>query len=78
MFVYCTRVLRLSEHAAYRRIEVARAVRRFPRLLESLEAGHLTLTTICLLAPHLTDSNHLGVLALARDRSKREVEEIPR
>jgi hypothetical protein len=30
LFSYCTRVLHLSEHAAYGRIEVARAVRRFP------------------------------------------------
>jgi hypothetical protein len=30
MFVYCTRVLHLSEHAAYDRIEPARLARRFP------------------------------------------------
>ena len=30
LFTYCTRVLHLSEHAAYGRIEAARAVRRFP------------------------------------------------
>ena len=32
LFVYCTRVLHLSEHAAYGRIEAARAARRFPRI----------------------------------------------
>ena len=36
LFVYCTRVLRLSEHAAYGRIEAARASRRFPVLREML------------------------------------------
>ena len=34
LFVYCTRVLHLSESAAYSRIETARAVRRFPTILE--------------------------------------------
>ncbi len=31
LFVYCTRVLGLSEQAAYSRISAARAARRFPR-----------------------------------------------
>src|SRR5262245_30269674 len=30
LFTYCTQVLHLSEHAAYNRIETARAARRFP------------------------------------------------
>lgn len=34
LFTYCTHVLRLSEPAAYSRITVARAARRFPILLE--------------------------------------------
>ena len=76
LFVYCTRVLHLSEHAAYGRIEAARAARRFPILLDRLEAGEITLTTLALLAPHLTDANHSEVIDRARFRSKREVEEI--
>ena len=76
LFVYCTRVLHLSEHAAYGRIEAARVARRFPVVLAMLERGDLTLTTVCLLAPHFTDSNHLDLLARARHRTKREVEEI--
>jgi hypothetical protein len=76
LFIYCTRVLRLSEHAAYGRIEAARASRRFPMLLAMLEGGELTLTAICLLAPCLNDTNQGELLARARNRSKREVEEI--
>jgi len=76
LFVYCTRALHLSEHAAYGRIEAARVARRFPVALEMLTRGDLTLTTVCLLASHLTDSNHLDLLARARHRSKREVEAI--
>jgi hypothetical protein len=57
LFTYCTQVLRLSEHAAYGRIEAARAARRFPMILERLADGSVTLTTVCLLAPHLTPEN---------------------
>jgi hypothetical protein len=42
LFAYCTQVLHLSEHAAYARIEAARAVRRFPVILERLSCGELT------------------------------------
>jgi predicted DNA-binding ribbon-helix-helix protein len=75
LFVYCTRCLHLSEHAAYRRIEVARAARKCPLVLELLEEGAITLTTICLLANHLTLQNHRELLEAARHKSKREVEE---
>ena len=54
LFTYCTRALRLSEHAAYGRIEAARAARCFPVVLELLERGDLTLTAVGLLRPHLT------------------------
>lgn len=76
LFVYCTRVLHFSEHAAYGRIEAARAARRFPILLDLLERGDLTLTNVCLLAPHLNGVDINDVLARARHRSKREVEQI--
>ena len=76
LFVYCTSILRLSEHAAYGRIEAARAARRLPILLEMLGRGELTLTSLCLIAPHLSDSNHFDVLARVRHRSKREVEDV--
>ena len=36
LFTYCTEALHLSEHAAYSRIEAARAARKFPVLLEML------------------------------------------
>ena len=47
LFTYCTDVLHLSEHAAYGRIEAARASRRFPgtsrragRRLADADGGH--------------------------------------
>jgi hypothetical protein len=76
LFPYCTEVLRLSEHEAYNRIEAARAARKFPRILEMLVEGALTLTTVRLLAPRLTGENCGRLLAAASGRSKRDVEEL--
>jgi hypothetical protein len=76
LFTYCTRALHLSEHAAYNRIEAARAARRFPIVLELVADGAVTLTAVRLLAPHLTPANHRDVLASARHRSKRDVEQL--
>src|SRR6266852_4835135 len=54
LFTYCTQALRLSEDAACNRIEAARACRRFPVILELLASGSLSLTSVRLLARHLT------------------------
>jgi hypothetical protein len=74
MFVYCTRCLCLSEHAAYGRIEAARAARKFPIVLDRLADGSVTLTTICLLSNHLTADNCQALLDAATHKSRREVE----
>ena len=74
MFSYCTQVLHLSEHAAYNRIEAARASMRFPVILERLDEGAVTLTAVRLLAPLLTIENHVQILAEATRRTKKEIE----
>ena len=76
LFAYCCEVLRLSESAAYKRIEVARAARGHPLLLERLADGSLSLATARLLAPHLTASNHQELLSAAAGLGKRAVEEL--
>ena len=76
LFVYCRDALALSEHEAYNRIEAARAARRFPVILELLAEGAINLTTVRLLAPHLTPENHRSVLESSRGKRKVEVEEI--
>jgi hypothetical protein len=76
LFTYCTQILHLSEHAAHGRIEAARAVRRFPVLLDMLEDGSVNLTTVCLIASQLTVENHGELLDMIRHRSKRQVEEL--
>ena len=74
LFTYCTQVLHLSEHAAYHRIEAARAARRFPIIVRLVADGSVTLTTVALLRPHLTAENHESRLDAARHKSKREVQ----
>jgi hypothetical protein len=73
LFTYCMQVLHVSEYAAYDRMEVARAVRKFPLILEMLADGSLTLTTARILAPALTPANHRRLLESAAHKTKREV-----
>jgi len=74
LYTYCVEHLRLSEHAAYNRIEAARTARRFPVVLDLLTSGDITMTTVSLLGKHLTAENHLALLDAARRKTKREVE----
>jgi hypothetical protein len=76
LFTYCTQVLHLSEHAAYNRIEAARAGRHHPIVFERLADGSITLTTITLLSAHLTDGNCAQLLNAAAHKSRRDVERI--
>src|SRR3990172_721222 len=76
MFTYCVERLHMSEPTAYKRIEAARAARRFPVIFARIAAGELHLAAVTLLAPRLTEDNHLELLAAAAHRSKREVERL--
>jgi hypothetical protein len=76
LFIYCRDALGLSESDAYTRAEAARAVRRFPVILDLLVEGAVTLSTVRVLAPHLTSENHRDVLESARGKRKLQVEEI--
>src|SRR3954447_24941029 len=76
MHVFCVRELGFSEGAAYNRIGVARAARRWPAVLEALGSGAVHLAGLRVLVPHLTDENHESVLAEASGKSKREIEEM--
>jgi 5-methylcytosine-specific restriction endonuclease McrA len=76
LFAYCTRILRLSEQSAYRRITAARAVKRYPRLLELLADGSLSLSSVGLLVPQLTEEIGESLIEAARFKSTREVERL--
>jgi len=76
LFSYCVQALHLSEHAAYNRIEAARASLRYPAVLSGLARGDVHLTAVRLLSTLFTPENHRELLAAARHKSKREVEEL--
>jgi len=76
MFAYCTERLHLSEGETFLRIQVARATRRHPMLLDMLADGLLHLTGLAKLVPHLTPDNRDDLLKRAIHKSKREIEEL--
>ena len=76
IFMLCTRVLQLSEHAAYDRVTAARLARRFPTILERLADGTLTLSNLTLIGPYITADNCEDLLESVAGKSKREVELI--
>lgn len=73
---YCEERLHLTEGAAYRRIETARAARRFPAVLEMLRDGRLSLATASLIRSQLTTANCEELLAAVSFKSKRQVEAL--
>lgn len=74
LFKYCVAGLKLTEDATFTRLEVARAARKHPLVLERLHSGELSLTAARMLAPHLTAENHRALLDGARHKTKREIE----
>jgi hypothetical protein len=79
MFDFCVRRLGMSEGAAFRRINAARLVKRFPGLLAPIERGDLHLSTLVLLRPHLVHGDEANALQLAAEvagKTHREVEEL--
>ena len=73
---YCVGELRLSEDAAAKRIQVARAGRRCPAIFPALAEGHVHLSGLVLLAPHLTPENASELLAASTHKRKAEIERL--
>src|SRR5438034_2642624 len=76
LFAYCVHELRVSEDAAYKRMQAARVARQFPVIFEAVAAGRLHLTAVGLLAPYLTPENAGELLAAAARKTKSEIEEL--
>jgi hypothetical protein len=76
MHAYCVGELRLSEDAAKRRIQAARAARQFPAIFHAVAEGALHLTGVCLIAPHLTNENARTLIESASHKRKIEIEEL--
>ncbi len=73
---FSRRRLKFSEATSTRRVNVARASRRFPALLTMLEDGQLNLGTASDLAHGLSDDNHVELLAAAAGKTAREVQRL--
>jgi 5-methylcytosine-specific restriction endonuclease McrA len=73
---FCLRALHLSEGAAARRMRAMRVLRRLPDLAAPLRDGRVSLSTVGLLDPVLTEENVEGLVARAAYKTKAEVEEL--
>jgi hypothetical protein len=76
LFDYCTRNLRLSKAAAFRRIAASRLLRRFPAAGDMLRDGRLCLTTLAELRDILTEENSENVLQRASGLTREQVEAL--
>ena len=76
LLAYCVGELRLSADEAGRRIQAARAARRFPAIFHAVAEGRLHLTAVGLLAPHLTEDTAAELLVACAHKSKSEIEQI--
>ena len=73
---FCTERLGYSEDEAFKRVRVARLARRFPRVVDELRAGAIHLTGLFLLSQVMNPENHEELLAQARGKSKRDIEQL--
>jgi hypothetical protein len=74
MLDYCVGSLKLSRDAAGRRIQAARTAQRFPWIFEALEDRRLNLTSVNILAAHLTEENAEELLGAAIHKGKDELQ----
>jgi hypothetical protein len=73
---YCVNELLLSPQAAFKRIQAARAARRFPAIFVALAEGRLHLSAIVTLAGSLTDETVNDLLRAAENKTKFELERL--
>jgi hypothetical protein len=76
MFGSCVDAHAMPEDVAYKRIRVARAARRWPAILEGIADGRLNLSSVMLVAPHLTSDTAAALLALIERRTNLEIREL--
>ena len=76
MHEYCIEEFGLSEAAAYKRTQAARAARRFPVLFAAVADGRLHLAAVCMLAAKLTPENVDELVAAAGHQRKSEIESM--
>lgn len=74
LFDYCVREFRYAHGATARLIHASRAAAKYPVIYRALARGLLSLTTVSMLAPHLTRQNYRALLRSSLGRTTREVE----
>jgi 5-methylcytosine-specific restriction endonuclease McrA len=75
-FEWCTGHLGFSRDSACKRIRAARAARRFPAIFPMVADGRLSLSSVGLLAAHLTEENHAELLTAAAGLSKLALDQL--
>ncbi len=73
LFHFCTSALGYSASAAGRRIQTARAVARYPEILDLLASNQANLTTISMVSRILNDANKDDILQQIRGRTQDDV-----
>src|SRR5262245_50097773 len=73
MYQYCLRELGYSEDEACKRINVARAARRYPALSQSMATGRHSLTTADMLVPNLLPETADELISASIGMTKSEV-----
>ena len=76
LFKFCLKELRLSEGEAYRRINAAKLVRRFPQLLDHIARGDIHLSALVQLRDHFTERNVDDLVATAKGKNKMQIAEL--
>lgn len=76
LFAYCTKKLKFSEPAAFRRISGARVIKRFPQALRLLRTKEINLTTLSLIHSIISDKTAKEIFETVIGKSKAEVEQL--
>src|SRR6187402_442586 len=76
MFDFCVTRYHMSESTAGKRIGAARTARRFPVVFDMVERGDIHLSGLHRLKAHLTPENHAHVLAEAKHKTIRQIEQL--
>src|SRR5688572_23290424 len=76
LFDFCVTRYHMSESTAGKRIGAARTARRFPLLFGMVARGEIHLSGLHRLKAHLTPENHEQVLAEAKHKTIRQIEQL--
>ena len=73
LYEYCVQALHLSESVAYKRVAAVHVLRRFPMLMERISDGRLSLSSLVLIQPHLTEHTYRELCEAVEHRSAADV-----